>query len=110
MSLVAGWGVTGETLVTEADERNLIRIAATAAKIQTLATVRLLSGRSTPILMDAKAAAAFLGPSFSAKWLYNHWRDLPPKCVHRIGSRVLFRGEPLRQWASDSRETVTRRR
>ena len=103
------WEAAGAQLVERAGADALLDLAFTAARIQALATARIRAGESSaPLLMDAATAARFLGPSFTSKWLYNHWRDLPPECIHRIGKRVLFRGQNLRRWACDGGKSVPR--
>lgn len=107
MPAIQHWAQAGEALVATASAADLLRIATAAARILALATSRT-QNHHAPLLMNASTAAAFLGPSFTPKWLYNHWKRLPPECVLRIGKKVLFRGEPLRAWACHSGESVTK--
>lgn len=104
------WAEEGDRLIASADDLGLINLAATLYRLQTLAQVRLLTGRQPcPLLLNAKEASALLGSSFSAKWLYSHWRDLPAACVRRVGGKLLFVPDPLRAWACDTARTVPKR-
>ena len=105
---IQSWGATGEALLIGATDSDLVSIAAVASKIQAMAAARLVP-RPPPVLLDAHSAAALLGPSITAKWVYNHIRHMAPGVVRRIGGSIFFVGPKLLEWACDSTESVPRR-
>jgi hypothetical protein len=100
------WGAAGEALLAGASDSDAVDIATAAARIQALAAARLVA-KPPPVLLNAREAAKLLGPSFTAKWLYNHAQSLPPACVRRIGCSIYFVGPKLLEWACDTAQTVT---
>ncbi len=104
------WRQEGEQLLETLGDEELADLAAAAARIHTLTLLRITGQKPTAALLTAHGAAKLLGPEFSAKWVYNHAKDLPHGCVRRIGRRVLFVGPRLKEWAYDSGGTITRER
>lgn len=97
----------GQRLLETLDEHKLGDLASAAAKVYTQTLLRITGTAPPPALIDAHGAALILGPWCTAKWIYNHTKELPPACVRRIGRRVLYVGPKLKEWACDSGRTVT---
>src|SRR5687768_16089204 len=108
--VVKRWRASGQQLADTLDEHELGELAAAAASVYTQTLLRITGTSPPPALLDARSGARILGPWCTAKWLYNHAKDLPPSCVRRIGRRVLFVGPKLKEWACDSGQTITRER
>ena len=106
---VERWGAAGDELLGTLDDHGLRCLAVIVSRLYLSAIVQMRRVE-TPALLDAGAAARMLGPSITAKWVYNHVKDMPPGCVKRIGRRVMFVGPKLREWACDTAQTVTRGR
>lgn len=56
------------------------------------------TGKSPPDLLDIDALSDLLGMSTHAVYTMHHRREIPDRCIVKIGTRLRFRSDAVAAW------------
>lgn len=79
---------------------NVYSALANRALCESLEPERRQAVDSGPLLVTAREAKGFIGPSFSIQKLYRLAPEMPTGCVVRKGGRMYFHLPKLREWTA----------